>query len=497
MRIHVSVILFAFAIAAGIVACSGGGSPAGAPLPPGAQTRDASSPSPIKHVVIVIQENRSFDNLFSTFPGADGTTTGKAAAMPADVAQACAQAGQQVVTQPTSIPLTKVSLTGKGFPKNFGADNDLDHIHSGFELERDQQKMDGFDLTGFEADGSGTPSCTYTYQYVNPAEIAPYWDIAKQYVLADHTFQTQGSGSFTAHQDLIAGGTQISSNEALIDNPTFFPWGCDANSSVRTAIIKKGSQEVYRYAGPFPCLSYATMRDLLDAKSVSWKFYAMPVQKESGCQNGDTAGIWSAYDAIKAVRYSPEWRKNVTRSSNVFFSDISKKELPAVSWITPDALNSDHPAEYKHPPCGQSGPPADTGPSWIAQVVNAVGTSSYWKSTAVVVLWDDWGGFYDHVAPPRPFNWAGGPGFRVPMLIVSPYVKPHVDHTIYEFGSILRFVEETWDLGSLGNNDAHSTSIGNAFDFTMSPRTFQKIPSQYSRAYFLRQPPSGIAPDSE
>ncbi len=127
------------------------------------------------------------------------------------------------------------------------------------------------------------PVCTYAYQYVNPSQIQPYWDIAKQYVLADHTFQTQGSGSFTAHQDLIAGGTDISSTEALIDNPSFFPWGCDANKSVVTAIIKKGSQKVYPYGGPFPCLGYATMRDLLDAQGVSWKYYAMPVQKESGC----------------------------------------------------------------------------------------------------------------------------------------------------------------------------------------------------------------------
>jgi phospholipase C len=486
---------FALVSAAAVVACSGG-SPGGASLLP-SQARQPDGKSPIEHVVIVIQENRSFDNFFATFPNADGTTTGKAAAMPAPIASACATDGQRVVTQATSIPLTKVSLTGKGFPHDFGADEDLDHIHAGFEIERDHQKMDGWDLLGNNANGSGPPVCTYPYQYVDPNDIAPYWDIAKQYVLADHTFQTQGSGSFTAHQDLIAAGTQIASNEALIDNPTYFPWGCDANASVRTAIIKKGSQKVYRYAGPFPCLTYATMRDLLDAKSVSWKFYAMPVQKESGCQNGDTAGIWSAFDAIKAVRYSSEWNKNVSRNSSVFLTDVSRGELPAVSWITPDALNSDHPSEFKHPACGSGGPPEDTGPSWVASIVNAVGQSKYWKSTAIVVLWDDWGGFYDHVPPPMPFNWEGGPGFRVPMLIVSPYVKAHVEHTVYQFGSVLRFIEDTWDLGSLGGNDADSTSIGNAFDFTMKPRPFQTIDAKYSREYFLHQQPSGLPPDTE
>ncbi len=455
--------------------------------------------TPIRHVVILIQENRSFDNFFATFPGADGTKTGKAAAMSETEQSYCASNGMPVITKPTSVPLTETNLIGSGFGSSgdFAEDTDLPHIHSGFDLEYDHRKMDGFDLVGTGANGSGAPLCTYAYQYVNPSDIAPYWDIAKQYVLADHTFQTQGSGSFTAHQDLIAGGTQFTSNEALIDNPTFFPWGCDANKTVRTAIIKRGSNQVYRYGGPFPCMSYSTLRDLLDAKSVSWKFYAMPVQKESGCEEGDTAGIWSAFDAIKAVRYSPEWRQNVTRNSNVIFSDITKHQLPAVAWITPDGLNSDHPSETKHPPCGKGGSWGDTGPSWVASVVNAIGESSYWNSTAIVVLWDDWGGFYDHVAPPRPFNWQGGPGFRVPMLIVSAYVKPHVDHTVYEFGSVLRFIEDTWGLGTLGKNDADSTSIGNAFDFTMSPRKFTTIPSKYSRSYFLHQQPSGIAPDSE
>jgi phospholipase C len=223
----------------------------------------------------------------------------------------------------------------------------------------------------------------------------------------------------------------------------------------------------------------------------------MPVQKERGCDQGDTAGIWSAFDAIKKVRYSSEWQTNVTKGNLFFFSDIRKNRLRAVSWITPDALNSDHPSEFKHPPCGRGGPPADTGPSWVASIVNAIGQSPYWSSTAIVILWDDWGGFYDHVPPPAPRSWQGGPGFRVPMLIVAPYVKTHVDHTIYEFGSILRFVENNWNLGTLGKNDAHSTSIGNTFDFTMLPRKFHKINSKYPLDYFLHQQPSGLAPDTE
>ncbi len=497
MRVSAAALCFLLlTMAAGIVAC-GGASPEATPVLPTAFDA-AQSKTRIKHVVVVIQENRSFDNFFATFPGADGTKSGKAAAMSSSEQAYCRDNGMPVITKPTSVPLTQTDLIGSGFGSSgkFDEDTDLDHIYSGFQLERDHDRMDGFDLAGSAADGSGFPICTYAYQYVNPSEIAPYWDIAKQYVLADHTFQTQGSGSFTAHQDLIAGGTQISDNAALIDNPTYFPWGCDANSSVRTAMIKRGGK-VYRYGGPFPCLTYSTLRDLLDAKRVSWKFYAVPIQKENGCEHGDTAGIWSAFDAIKAVRYSAEWRKNVSHGNKLFFKDVAKRELPAVSWITPDGLNSDHPAEYNHSPCKNGGAPADTGPSWVTAIVNTIGESPYWDSTAIVILWDDWGGFYDHVAPPHPRGWQGGPGFRVPMLIVAPYVKPHVDHTVYEFGSVLRFIEDVWNLGSLGKNDAHSTSIGNVFDFTMPPRKFHKIAAKYSRDYFMHQQPSGIPPDTE
>jgi phospholipase C len=484
MTARQAALLIVALAALGAAAC-GGGSSNGASMLPGFAREGASTKNPIRHVIIAIQENRSYDNLFATFPGADGTTTGKAEAMPPDIADSCSQP----ITKPTTVPLKMVSLVGNG--------GDINHDYDAFQTSWDNGAMDGFDLTNLGAGGGGPPACLYEYQYVNPKEIQPYWDIAKQYVLADHTFQTQGSGSFTAHQDLIAAGTTISPEEALIDTPTFFPWGCDANPPVRTAIIKKTTGKVYRDGGPFPCLAYTTLRDLLDAKDVSWKFYAMPVQKESGCEHGATAGLWSAFDAIKAVRYSSQWHTNVTRNSNVIFSDLKHQHLASVSWITPDALNSDHPGTLKHAPCAPGGKPDDTGPSWIAGLVNAVGKSSYWDSTALIVLWDDWGGFYDHVAPPEPRNWQGGPGFRVPMLIISPYVKPHVDSTVYEFGSILRFIEETWDLGTLGRNDANSTSIGNAFDFTMPPRKFKIIPAKYPLEYFLRQPPSGLPPDTD
>jgi phospholipase C len=217
------------------------------------------------------------------------------------------------------------------------------------------------------------------------------------------------------------------------------------------------------------------MRDLLDAKSLSWRYYSPPVLH-------DTGSIWNAFDAIQAVREGPEWTTNISPEKQIL-SDVTNGTLPAVSWVVPDLQNSDHP-----------GSGSTTGPSWVASIVNAVGESSYWDSTAIVVVWDDYGGFYDHVPPPFFDQW-GGLGFRVPAMIVSAYTPPvvsgtYVSHTQYEFGSILKFIEETFALGSLGTTDARATSIGDSFDFNQSPHPFTPIPASYSRAYFERQPPS-------
>ncbi len=485
MKNHqVSGFLFLVATSFAIAACSQGSPNEALTLP--SEARDGGSASPLQHVVVIIQENRSFDNFFAKFPGADGASSGKAAPMSASIAYWCAEYHQPVITQATSIPLTEVTLLGKGFKGNYHWDMDLDHTYPGHQIELDGGKMDGFDLVNFGANGSATaPECTYAYQYVDQKDIEPYWDIAKQYVLADHMFQTQGSSSFTAHQDLIAGGTAVNygGDNSVIDNPYAFPWGCDSPPGTRTALITT-SGTYLPTAGPKPCYTYATLRDLLDAKKVSWRYYAVGI-------NGGGPGIWSAFDAIKAVRQGPEWSTNVTTSPKVIFTDITKGQLPHVAWVTPEAANSDHPFEIINKM------PVDTGPSWVASVVVAIGESKYWKSSAIIILWDDSGGFYDHEQPAF-FDDQGGLGFRVPMLIVSPYVKAHIEHTQYETASIVKFIEDNWRLGGpLQTPDARATSIGNAFDFTQSPRPFKPIQSKLSRSFFLLQKPSGLPLDSQ
>ncbi len=400
----------------------------------------------------MIQENRTFDNLFATFPGANGTKFGKTH-----------NGGMRRLRQGDLFSAINPANPYGNWVRDCDAD------------AAGVCAMDGFDTVPV-----GRMSGTYVYQYVNPAEIKPYWEMAQQYVLADDFFQTQGSGSFTAHQDLIRGGTELTPTESLVDLPTDVPWGCDAPAGTITSLITKSN----RYepgAGPFPCFKYRTLRDLLDPAKVSWRYYS-PVL---GSSNG--GNVWVAFDAIKAVRFSPEWTSNQASPETKVFTDIDRGSLPGVAWVIPDFNNSDH-----------AGKGADKGPSWVAQVVNAIGKSPAWSSTAILITWDDWGGWYDHVPPPGPHRF-GGLGFRVPLIVVSPYAKDgYVSHNLYSFGSIIRFVEDNWNLGRLGTTDKTSADFANDFfDFTQKPRKFMPIAAPYSKQFLLRQPPSNKPVDDE
>jgi len=407
-------------------------------------------PPPIKgkyftHIVILVQENRTFDNLFATFPGAAGTRVGK--------------------THDGELRLRKASLESKLSPHNGYPYWLRDYNHGA---------MNGFDLVPV-----GNEPGTYVYQYVDPAQIKPYWTLAKRYVLADHMFQTEGSGSFTAHQDLIAGGSPIG-EKRLIDYPDGRPWGCDAPAGTLTSLITANNQYLAK-AGPFPCLRYRTLRDLFDPAGVSWRYYAPEVGYSFA------GNLWNGFDAIDAVRHGPEWGVNVTWPETLVLSDAAKDSLPSVSWVIPDYANSDH-----------SGDDSDTGPSWVAQVVNAIGTSPAWKTTAILILWDDWGGWYDHVPPPGKRSY-GGLGFRVPLIVVSPFAKAgYVSHNDYEFGSIVRFVEDNWNLPRLGTTDRRARDfVADFFDFGQSPRPFTPMAAKYSAEFFERQVPSGRPVDDE
>jgi phospholipase C len=338
----------------------------------------------------------------------------------------------------------------------------------------DNGKMDGFEHNL----SHGRPTGTYPYSYLRHDVIGPYRAMAGQYVLADHMFPAMFGPSFTAHLTLIASMTNQAPNKAVVDLPTGTPWGCDAPPGATTPAINEKRVIIPGGAG-FPCFSqFTTMADTLDEKNVSWKYYAPNILKYSA---------WSAFDAIKSVRYGPDWAKVQTPEWRVLV-DAKNGALPSFSWVTPDAQDSDHPGEG-----------SDTGPSWVAAVVNSIGESQYWDSTAIFVVWDDWGGWYDNVPPPQlDFK---GLGIRVGCIVISPYAKKnYVSHVPYEFGSMLHFSEQVFGLRALGPasagyTDLRANTMLDAFDFTQKPRAYVPIPAKYPMSFFENHPQSMRAPD--
>jgi phospholipase C len=382
--------------------------------------------SPIQHIVVIMQENRSFDNLFNGFPGADTAQTG--------------MNGSEPVT------LKPVSL---------GDSRDLNHSHKQWVQDWDNGAMDGFAQDG-----------TLPYSYVPESDVEEYWTLAKQYVLGDRMFQSNTGPSFVAHQYMIAGQ---SANVA--ENPNSSVWGCDAPSGTTAAVLAPDGTEG---PGIYPCFDYLTIADLLDEKGVTWRYYAPP--------SGDSFFILSAFQAIRHIRFGQDWQDNVIAPQNRVLTDIQHGELAQVTWIVPDWAHSDHPGS------------GNEGPSWIADIVNAIGNSQYWNSTAIFIAWDDWGGWYDHVAPPKID--AMGPGFRVPLLIVSPYSKHgYITHTNHEASGFIAFIEHNFDLGTLGARDAGTDAFADCFNYKQAPPSFAPIQTRVPPDRILRESNSGPPDD--
>jgi phospholipase C len=393
-----------------------------------AQTFAKKKTSPIQHVVIIIQENRSFDNLFQGLKGADTVSSG------------LNSLGQ-------TVPLTPVSLA---------APYDIEHLSFDYfaacngtgSLPGTNCQMNGFDQENF----AGTP-----YGYVPHSETKPYFALAKAYGVGDRMFTSHIDASFVSHQYIIAGQA-----ENAVDLPTA-AWGCGGGPSDTEPTLT-----AQRAIGPTisPCFDPPTLADEIDKAGLTWRYYD---QQNAG-------GDFNGYMAIKHIIDGPDWTKDVDPNAADFITDVGNGLLTNVTWITPSFKNSDHAGER-----------SKSGPAWVASLVNAVGTSKFWNSTAIFIFWDDWGGWYDHVPPPHvDFD---GLGIRVPLVVVSAYSKKgFVSHTQYEHGSILRFVENTFGLGQLAASDMRATPPTDFFNFNKAARPFAAIPSDLPPAYFLHQP---------
>jgi phospholipase C len=430
----------------------------------------------ISHVVVIIQENRSFENFFTGYPGADAPGSGCAIPEKSTRGEILRRIARR--SSSSDCPPGDVSIALK--PITFNS-VDLGHEWKAAQVSWDHGKMDGF--SKFCCKGGSYPA----YAYVERSLIQPYWDIAQQYVLADEMFPTEWGGSFTGHLNLVAGTDEIDQSpaEAEIDNPTKGPYDCDSPpSTVSSYVTSKKKVEVDK--GPFPCFDqWHSIADVLDNAGVSWKYYATKKLD---------AGIWEPFEAMEYVRYGSDWKTDIVAPQTKILTDPGDGDLASVSFVTPSLADSDHPPL-------KPGKGSDRGPSWVASVVNAIGESSYWNTSAIIVLWDDWGGWYDDSKPPQ-LDYRGL-GFRVPCLIISPYAKDdYVDSTQYEFGSILKFIEEVYGTGSIGPQgqgytDKRATSLDSAFDFSQSPRPFTAIPSKYPASYFLHEPPSNEPVDTQ
>jgi phospholipase C len=396
--------------------------------------------SRIKHVVIIIQENRSVDNLFNGFPGADTVRIGERRIGPVNMR-----------------------------PVDLGYPADVDHQHHAFVVEYDKGHMDGF------ADAATTPrqDDEFPYSYVPESQVEPYWVMARRYTFADRMFQSNTGPSFPAHLYLIAGDSQYTASNPNHLGTTHYAWGCDSPLDAHLTLIDPSGQEV---PGPYPCLDFPTLADAANEAGVTWRYYA-PAIKSLG-------NIWSAFDAIRHIRYSARW-KNVVSPETRVIPDAIAGDLPSIAWVVPSAQNSDHPfprsATAKDIGLRNG---AVYGPDWVSSVVNAIGRGPFWSSTAIFVVWDDWGGWYDHVPPPQLDRM--GLGFRVPFIVISPWSKHHyVSHVQYEFGSILKFAEWTFDLPSLHATDDRANPLADCFDFSKPPEKFEEIPALRRAAFFL------------
>ncbi len=365
---------------------------------------------PIKHIIIIDKENRSFDTMFGLFPGADGASTAQ-------------------LSNGRIVPLTHT-------PDRTLLD--VGHAGAAVTLAVDNGKMDGFDLLpGAQQDGIDIANSQY-----RESDIPNYWKYAHAFALDDHFFATIAGPSFPNHLITVA-----ATSGNTTDNPRgqlVHAWGCDGGKeSVVSGIGTDGKRFLTH-----PCFNVQSFPDVFQRYHVSWKYYAPP-QFASGY-------VWSALDAIKHIRFGPLWKTNVVRDTT-FIKDVQSGHLPQVSWLVTNAIESDH-------------PPASIclGENWSVRQINAVMKSRYWKDTAIFLTWDDFGGFYDHVAPPHLDYISLGP--RVPTIVISPYARPHyIDRSQLEFDSLSRFFEQDFRLPALTDRDRHAASMLSSFDFHQKP----------------------------
>jgi phospholipase C len=406
----------------------------------------------IQHVVVIFQENRTPDNLFQD---------------PNLIAN-----GADIRDYGYNSHGKRITLR----PQHLANSYDPRHRHADFVAMYDNGNMDGADKIPLTCNkrAKHCPPPDPQFKYVIPADVAPYFHLAEKYTFADRMFQTNQGPSFPAHQFIFSGTSAPTATSGLFaaEIPmgvpgAIFNTGCTAPPQEYVFNVDpQGNESSVQY----PCYEHLTLGDLLDLQGLSWRYYTALANS-----------LWTAPNAIYHLRFGPDWKNDVIPNQKQILSDIADGQLPSMSWVIPTWAASDHP-----------GSTDGTGPSWVASIVNAIGNSQYWNSTAIFITWDDWGGWYDHVAPPQVLvdceQWGCGYvyGFRVPLVVVSPYAKQsYISHVNHDFGSILKFTEEVFNLPSLGYADAYADDLSDCFNFSQGPKKFHTIAAPHDADYFF------------
>jgi phospholipase C len=399
-----------------LVAAAASPSPSRSPSPnPVVHQRTIPTRWPIEHVVVIMQENRSFDHLFGRFPGADGTRFGW--------------------DHGVRVPLTH--LTAQRIP-------DLPHCWTCAVASWNGGRMDGFDQSAI--------SRRYAYTQYERTDEPNYWAWAERYVLHDHFFSAARGPSYPNHLYMISGQSAgAHDNPSRGQTPDSRTWGCDSPPLERVRIVHPDGTSEWVH----PCFDIPTIEDRLHDARIPWAYYA--------ATSDEPGYIWSAFSSIRKVFYGPAWKAHVFPVDGVVH-DIRTQPLLSVTWVMPRFQLSDHP-----------GSNFCYGENWATSVIDAIMKSPDWSSTAIFLTWDEWGGFYDHVPPPH--TDAFGLGFRVPLIVLSPYARAgSIDHRVTEFDSMLRFIEENWRLKPLTRRDASAPSLRPDFDFSQKPTPPHPLP---------------------
>jgi phospholipase C len=430
-----------------------------------------SSSLPIKNLIFIIQENHSFDNYFGTYPGANGIPPGTVLAFypggPKTVAPflatgnpsndlkhswvaahvaydngamdgfiwAAYDAGDKYYGKGIATPTPNPSLV-KIINGTVSATSTAAPVET-VTLDEDQPSPNGFtdnedpNMTVVRRTTKASPKASPTptsyavdaASFVDGTVIPNYWKYAGEYTLCDAFFSSLEGPSAPNHLYQIA-----AQSGGLVNND-----GIQPNNTPKSAIY-----------------SFQSVIELLGAANVTWKYYS--------AYTATTEGLWnplpgfSAYASNEGYSVAPH-----LANTSVFFTDITNHTLPSVCWITPSVTESEHPPQN-----------IATGMHYVTGLINAIMTSPYWNQCAIILTWDDYGGFYDHVPPMNVDTY--GFGFRVPAIVISPYSRSGVTvHTTYDFTSLLKLVETAFGLGTLTGRDASSNNMLDCFNFNQAP----------------------------